>query len=130
MNRFYSMAGIASVIALCLFATTPSLKGEDDSQVAGKWTVVFATEDGSLEIQADLKLDGDQVSGKWGDADVKGTFKDGSLDLAFPYTSEEANLTATMKVKAKFKDGKLAGTWEYGSWNGTLELVRPKPAAN
>jgi hypothetical protein len=73
-----------------------------------------------------FKLDGGQVTGKWDTTDVKGTYKDGDLDLAFPLNSEEAGMTATFKVKGKLKDGKLVGNWEFSEYSGTFTAAKSK----
>jgi hypothetical protein len=94
------------------------------SDITGKWHFVFQTEGGDRENEADFKLQGDQVTGKWNSTDVKGTFKDGDLNLAFPYTSDEAGMTATLKLKGKLTDNKLAGTWEYSEYTGMFTATR------
>ncbi len=67
------------------------------------------------------------MTGKWNNsADVKGTYKDGALDLAFPYNSDEAGMTATLKMKGKLQDGKLTGNWEFADYSGTFVATRPK----
>ncbi len=92
--------------------------------VAGKWHFVFQTDGGDRDIPAEFTATGDQVTGKFGGADVKGTFKDGNLDLAFPFHSEEGGMTATLKVKGALKDGKLAGTWQFSDYDGAFTATR------
>ena len=106
--------------------TSQSAAPSQSGDISGKWQFVFNTEGGDRESTADFKLDGDQVTGKWNAADVKGTFKDGDLDLAFPYNSEEAGMTATLKMKGKLKEGKLTGTWEFGDHTGAFTGTRQK----
>ena len=92
--------------------------------ISGKWHFVYQTDAGEREKSADFKLDGDQVTGKYGGADVKGTFKDGDIDLAFPYDSEEAGMQATLKMKGKLKEGKLVGNWQFADYDGTFVATR------
>ncbi len=106
--------------------TSQGTAASQSGDISGKWQFVFNTEGGDRESTADFKLDGDQVTGKWNTADVKGTFKDGDLDLAFPYNSEEAGMTGTLKMKGKLKEGKLIGTWQFGDYNGAFTGTRQK----
>jgi hypothetical protein len=92
--------------------------------ITGKWTFVFDTEGGPREFAADLKLDGDKVSGKFENAEVKGTFKDQKIDLAFPYESEEANMTDTLKITGKLEKDALVGDWAFNQWTGTYKAQR------
>lgn len=97
------------------------------NDISGRWHFVYQTDGGDRDSDADFKLDGDQVTGKWNGADaVKGTFKSGALDLAFPYNSEEAGMTATLKMKGKLQDNKLTGNWEFADYSGTFVATRPK----
>lgn len=93
--------------------------------ITGKWTFVFDTDGGPREFTADLKLDGDKVSGKFADkADVKGTFKDEKIDLAFPFQSDEANMTDTLKITGKLEKDALAGDWVFSQYSGTYKARR------
>jgi hypothetical protein len=87
--------------------------------ITGKWAFVFDTEGGAREFAADFKLDGEQVSGKFAGADVKGTFKEQKLELAFPFSSEEANMTDTLKITGKLEKEALTGEWSFSSYSGT-----------
>ncbi len=133
MRLIFLSAVVAGAIVFCggvgiRAAQTPSQQSATPANdISGKWHFVFQTEGGDRESDADLKLAGDQVTGKWnGSADVKGTFKNSALDLAFPYTSDEAGITATMKMKGKLQDGKLTGNWEFSDYSGTFVATRPK----
>ena len=92
--------------------------GSRTTDISGKWHFVLDTEDGNRDVEAQLKLTGDQVTGIWQKADVKGTFRGTDLDLAFPLTSEEAGMTATLKLKGTLTDGKLKGRWAYAEYSG------------
>ncbi|HEY7212421.1 MAG TPA: hypothetical protein VH477_19250 [Bryobacteraceae bacterium] len=119
MLRAIFFLAVLSVSGLVL-AAGPT----QSTDISGKWHFVYQTEGGERENDAMFKLEGDQVTGKYGDADVKGTFKDGDLDLAFPYNSDEAGMTATLKMKGKLKDGKLEGNWQFGDYDGTFVATR------
>ncbi len=108
-------------------AQAPQVAAAPANDISGKWHFVYQTDGGDRDSDANFKIDGDQVTGKWnGTADVKGTFKDGALDLAFPYNSDEAGMTATLKMRGKLQDGKLAGNWEFADYSGTFVATRPK----
>ena len=118
------------LLAALSFPLAKSFSAAEQSDISGKWHFTLQTEGGDRPNEADFKLTGDQVSGKFGGADVKGTFKEATLDLAFPFTSDEANMTATFKLKGQLKDGKLAGDWQFSEYNGAFTATRAtdKPA--
>jgi len=112
------------LIALCL-ALAFALLAAPTTTIDGKWTFVLNTEGGDRTAAADFKLDGQKVTGKWGDAnaDVAGTFADGKLDLAFPYNSDEAG-QGTLKLKGELAGETITGTWEFQDYNGTFKATR------
>lgn len=117
-----------ALLALCLVALLFSFRAVSASDpITGKWTFVFETQDGTRQFAADLKLEGDKVSGKFADkADVKGTFKDQKIDLAFPFESEEANMTDTLRLTGKLEKEALAGDWTFAQYSGTYEASKMK----
>ena len=96
--------------------------------IIGKWHFVLETPGGDREADADLAVGPDgKVTGKFGASDVAGTYKDGQLDLDFPFTSDEVGETAPLKFSGKLDDtSALTGTWEFISYNGTFKATRPK----
>lgn len=95
------------------------------ADISGKWHFIYQTEGGERENDGNFIVNGDQVSGKYASADVKGTYKDGDLNLAFPFDSDEAGMKAILKMKGKLKDGKLVGTWEFADYSGEFTATRP-----
>lgn len=121
---------------LCLMMGSSFAKAQDgtgSSGINGKWHFVLATPGGDREVDADFTVDNDgNVTGKWGPADVAGTYKEGKLALKFPFTSDEVGTTADMSLDGKLGDaGALAGDWAFSEYNGTFEAKRPAatPAA-
>jgi hypothetical protein len=115
-------------IAMLCFVMGRPFANSQDTGISGKWQFVLETPGGDREVDADLAVDADgNVTGKFGDADIAGTYKDGKLDLNFQFTSAEAGATAAMKIGGKL-DGSaaLAGDWEFSSYNGTFKATRPK----
>lgn len=116
------IALVTLVLAALLFSFA-TVSASDP--ITGKWTFVFNTEDGTRQFAASLKLDGDKVSGRFAEkADVKGTFKDEKIDLAFPFESEEANMTDTLRITGKLEKGALNGDWTFSQYSGTYEARR------
>jgi hypothetical protein len=99
--------------------------------INGKWHFVLETPGGDREVDADLTVDADgNVTGKWGPADVAGTYKDGKLALEFQFTSEEVGATAAMKIDGKLDESAaLTGDWAFTEYNGTYKATRPAPDA-
>ncbi len=102
-----------------------------DAGINGKWHFVLETPGGDREVDADFTVDGDgNVTGKWGSADVAGTYKEGKLTLDFQFTSEEVGTTAAMKMNGKLDDtAALAGDWAFSEYNGSFKAMRPAPPA-
>jgi hypothetical protein len=117
-NRMRTVQGIL----LISFLTAATLGAASD--ISRKWHFVMKTPGSDREISADLLQAGEQVSGKWDGADVKGTFKEGALELVFPYASAEAGTTGDCTLKGTMKDGGMTGSWEYGQWSGTFTAAR------
>jgi hypothetical protein len=120
---------IAAAI-VCLAMGRPLAHGQD-AGINGKWHFVLETPGGDREVDADLAVDSDgNVTGKWGSADVAGTYKDGKLALDFQFTSEEVGATAAMKIDGKLDEtAALAGNWAFTEYNGTYKATRPGAAA-
>ena len=100
---------------------------EEASGVSGKWQFAFETGGGDKrEESATFQQDGAKVTGKFANADVQGTFKDGDLDLSFPFTSEAAGSSGTLKIKGKLAEDTLKGTWDFEEYSGTFTATRVK----
>jgi hypothetical protein len=93
--------------------------------VAGKWHFILNTDGGDRIFDPVFQQDGDQVTGKWGNGDVKGTFTDGKLSLEFPVTSEEAG-PGTLKIKGTLADDALSGDWAFNDYAGPFKATRVK----
>jgi hypothetical protein len=106
---------------LGLLTSGQALWGAD---IAGKWLFVMQTEGGERQITADFRMDADQVTGKWDTSDVKGTFKDGALELSFPVTPQETGETHTLKITGRLDGEALSGKWEFGEYSGTYKATR------
>ena len=116
----------AFLLAFFAPAQTPVPTATQAGDISGAWHFVNMADDGPHEVEASLKLASGQVTGKWGTADVKGTFQDGQLDMEFPFAYAEGGLTGSMHLKGKMSEGKLSGTWEYAGYAGTFTATRPK----
>jgi hypothetical protein len=118
---FVFLIGAALIVP---FGTAQTAKAA--ATIAGKWHFVLDTEGGDRAVESVLQQDGDQVTGKWGTGDVKGTFIEGKLNLEFPITSDEAG-PGTMKVKGILAaDDTLSGDWAFNEYAGTFKATRVK----
>jgi hypothetical protein len=93
--------------------------------VAGKWHFVMATDGGDRIVDSVFRQDGDQVTGKWANSDVKGTFADGKLTLEFPINSDEAG-PGTLKIKGLLAADALTGDWSFSDYGGSFKATRVK----
>lgn len=121
---------VIAAAMVCLVMGLPIAQAQDMG-INGKWHFVLATPGGDREVDADFTVDADgNVTGKWGNSDVAGTYKDGKLALDFQFTSEEVGATAAMKMDGKLDDAAaLAGDWAFTEYNGTYKATRPVEAA-
>jgi hypothetical protein len=115
------VAFLAAVLCVAI-AYSPAKAGSTDN-LTGKWHFVLETDDGERIFEPTFHLEGDQVTGKWGESDVKGTFANEQLDLEFPANSEEVG-PGTLKIKGKLAEGALSGTWAFQEYSGTFKATR------
>jgi hypothetical protein len=92
--------------------------------IGGKWKFAMETDGGPRETIASFEISGKEVTGKWMEADVKGTFGEDKLELAFPFTSREGGLMGTLKITGKLEGETLAGKWEFAGYGGTFKASR------
>ena len=92
--------------------------------VAGKWTFRLETQNGQRVVPVQLKVDGDQVSGTFGEAPAKGTFRDGKLELEFPVTPPDVGTTAVLKIHGKLEGSEIKGDWSWDQYGGTFTAAR------
>lgn len=121
------MKFLAIIATLAFPFALPQAKAQS-TDISGSWHFVIQTEGGERTADPKFQLEGQNVTGKWDKADVKGTFINGVLDLAFPYTSEEAG-PGTLKIKGEVKDGTLTGTWQFQEYTGTFKATRAANAS-
>ncbi len=118
------LSGLA--VPSLFFAQTAAPAQPDASapaDITGKWQFLFETEGGPRTFEADFKLDGKTVTGRWDKkADVKGTYDAGKLNLEFPSTSEEVG-DGVLKIDGKLTDV-LTGNWSFQSYSGTFKATR------
>jgi len=114
-------------LTLLIGALLLPLHARAATDITGKWQFVLNTEGGDRTAPATFQIDGQKVTGKWGDgnADVAGTFVDGKLDLAFPYNSDEVG-PGTMKITGQVDGDALTGKWAFQDYSGTFKATRPQ----
>jgi|SRR5271170_1662108 len=94
------------------------------AELVGKWHFVLDTPGGDRESDANFTLDGEQVGGKWADtAEVKGTYKEGKLDLSFPFSSDEGG-AGTLKITGELTETGISGNWAFEEYNGTFKATK------
>lgn len=94
--------------------------------ISGTWAGEVDIAGQIMPFSMDLRLSGESVSGEMISAAGKvpltaGSWKDGALQLGFPYTAEEP-----VSMGAKIQDGKLVGVVDYnkGEATGTWTAAR------
>jgi hypothetical protein len=137
MNRFLRVAAVITVLFTGLtVGSTPALAQAGvptqdtpakTAGVDGKWHFVLDTEGGDRPVECEFTVDSNgKVTGSFGTAAVAGTYLNKKLDLAFQFTSDEANETGQMAIKGTLDDtGKLTGNWQFSSYDGSFAATRP-----
>ncbi len=114
---------MAAMLATARIAPAQTAK---PAELTGAWHFVMDTGGGDREFEADFKTDGENVTGKYGKADVAGTFKEGKLALSFTIESEEAG-SGTLKLNGVLEGDAITGDWGFGDYTGTFKATR-KPS--
>ena len=122
--NFRALASLALAVcfAVPLAAQAPAASGD----LSGSWHFVLVAPDGPHEIDATFKVEAGQVTGKLAASDVKGTFKEGEMALAFPFSAPDVGMEGGMVLRGKLAEGKLSGTWEFAGYDGAFTAARPK----
>ena len=116
-------SSILSIVVVLAFAA--AVQTQHAEGIAGKWQVALETDGGPREAVADFKVDGEKVTGTWDTTEVQGTFKDGALALAFPFSSPEGGITATLQIEGRLEGGTITGTWVFSEYTGKFKATRP-----
>jgi hypothetical protein len=108
MARLFS---ISFVLALAL-----STMAYAQSSVAGAWELSINGPEGVLNATADLKQDGDKLTGTitspQGSVDLKGTYKDKKVELAF--SIQGPNGAMDIKVNGEVDGSDMKGIIDFG----------------
>lgn len=94
--------------------------------IDGDWNMVLDTPGGPREFKITFKNDAGNITGLLGKAEIKGTFADNALKLAFPFESEEVGVKDTFKADGKLDGDSLVGTWAFSEYSGTYKATRIK----
>ena len=121
------LMAIVVTVACVGLAAPLSRAGQEDkaaaATLAGKWHFVLNTEGGDRDVDAHFEQDGQNVTGKFGKDDVKGTFDDGKLKLEFAMNSDEVG-PGTMKITGGLANDALTGNWDFQTYSGTYKATR------
>lgn len=119
------MSGVLSTVLAALLGMSPAYAAAAGG-IEGKWLFSFDTEGGPREFTTEFKVNGQTVTGRWGDQDVvKGTFAGDSLKLEFEYDSAEVG-KGTLILTGKLENDTLSGDWKFQEYTGTFKATRPK----
>ena len=118
-----------SIFALIVSVPQSRAQTAKAPAINGAWHFVLDTPGGDRPSEAEFHVEGDgKVTGKYGKADVAGTYTDGKLELSFPIDTDEAG-SGTLKISGTPSGDALTGDWSFTQYNGTFKATRPVPEA-
>ncbi len=82
--------------------------------VAGKWKFAFEMPDGVLELPVTMKVSGSEVTAETAGIAIKGTLKNGLLELIGEVYADKAGYEAPVKVSGRVKGDEIRGD---ASWD-------------
>ncbi len=112
------------VCVFCALSVLTPLQASAQSNLDGRWQFVLDTPGGERDADVVFKVEGDQVTGKWNQDDLKGTYDNGDLQLSFEITPEETGEKGTLVIKGKLEGDNIGGTWEFGEYKGDFKATR------
>jgi hypothetical protein len=118
------MLRVLIICVVCAITLCVPSQVAGQSSLDGRWQFVLDTPGGERNADAVLKVDGDQVTGKWDKEDVKGTYQGSDLQLSFEITPEETGEKGTLVIKGKVDGDNITGTWAFGEYNGDFKATR------
>jgi len=110
MRRFSRVA--VSLLAIVVLTQLAFAAG-----IEGTWHFVFAGDAADYPYDIVITGDGDDVTGKVGENELKGSFLDGTLLLEGDFYVADAGYSAPLKINGKVDGDKIGGdaTWDaYG----------------
>ena len=107
------MARLFSTLMALVFAATVA---SAQANISGAWELSINGPEGVINAAADLKQDGDQISGTitspQGSVDLKGTYKDKKVELAF--SIQGPNGAMDIKVNGEVDGSDMKGIIDFG----------------
>lgn len=111
----------ASVLATPAGKPKPRPKAD---AISGEWRATLTTQDNTLQLKLNLKLNGNQVTGTSESSHLgNGTITNGSWTKNLLKMKIETG-HATLVLAGALQKGKLAGEWDAGHLKGKWEAVR------
>jgi hypothetical protein len=84
------------------------------ADLAGTWTFALSTSEGDVTRTISFELEGQNVTGRLGEEVLKGTFKNGQLEMSGKHYAMEAGYESTLSFTGEFEGEQLKGN---GSWD-------------
>jgi len=134
MNKIFM-----AMFALLLFPVLRSSATAQGAGISGDWILTISSPQGSRDVNATFKQDGEKLNGAFkgaqGELPFQGTVKGNQITFSYPYKSPEIDITITMtgelvgdSIKGKADFGGLAeGDWS--GKRGTMSAAVAAPAA-
>lgn len=122
MRKNFAVAALSLLLTFG-FTTGPGLAGVDS--ILGKWLAKAETPNGPIEMEFELKQEGNQLVGTA--AMMQGIIPLAAIKFEEPSLSMELSLGGnSYKLLGALKEGKLSGTWEQmgGDMKGTWSAER------
>ena len=116
MKRNTRFAGLVICSLTILFLAFSAVAAD----LSGNWNFAFNTEAGMIEAPVALTVDGENVTAKMGETELKGTVREGKLEVSGNHYSPEAGYEAEMKLVGKVDGNKISGDGAFDIYTFTF----------
>jgi len=120
------MRNAITQFALCGLALFLLVGSAIAADINGTWNFAFIYQGSEHPRTMTLTVNGDQVTVKSGEDIMKGTFRNGKLEIAGERFDEEAGYKATFKLSGTLEGDQIKGTATWDTYDLTFTATRVK----
>ena len=120
MKHYTRFAGLMICSLAILFLAFPAAAAD----LNGQWNFLFNTEAGVIEAPATLAVEGENVTIKMGETELKGTLRESKVEVSGNHYSPEAGYEAPLKLVGKVDGNEISGDGEFDMYTFTFDAKK------